>query len=100
MRKSRIVKFLSDDIRELRVTTQKPSATTLKNLRSNAVFYCVADARYFLGLVALLNSLRLHGHPEPVYVLDRGLTGSQREHLAPHVELVEANDDVHPILSK
>ena len=33
---------------------------------SRAAFYCVADERYFLGLVGMLNSLRLLGHREPV----------------------------------
>lgn len=69
-------------------------------MRTNAVFYCVADARYFLGLVALLNSLRLHGHVETVRVLDRGLTHAQRERISEHVELIDAHDDVHAILSK
>ena len=50
---------------------------------SRAAFYCVADERYFLGLVGMLNSLRLLGHREPVYVLDAGLTRDQRELLAP-----------------
>ena len=31
-----------------------------------AAFYCVADERYFLGAVGLVNSLRLVGHDEPV----------------------------------
>ena len=32
------------------------------------------DARYFLGAVGLINSLRLVGHTEPIYLLDCGLT--------------------------
>lgn len=57
---------------------------------SGAAFYTVSDARYFLGLVALLNSLRLAGHREPLVVLDTGLERGQREVLAPHLELVPA----------
>ena len=38
-----------------------------------AAFYCVADERYFLGAVGMLNSLRLLGHAEPIYVLDCGV---------------------------
>ena len=45
----------------------------------NAAFYCVADARYFLGAVGMINSLRVLGHEETVYVLDCGLTDGQRE---------------------
>jgi hypothetical protein len=44
-----------------------------------AAFYCVCDERYFLGAVAMINSLRLHGHDEPVYLLDSGMTAEQRE---------------------
>lgn len=48
-------------------------------------FYCVADARYFLGAVALVNSLRLVGHDEPIFVLDSGLTPGQRSQLEAEV---------------
>ncbi|HEY7003725.1 MAG TPA: hypothetical protein VH281_05545 [Gaiellaceae bacterium] len=50
-------------------------------------FYSIADERHFLGLVALLNSLRLQGHEEPLRVADCGLADWQRDLLAPHVEL-------------
>ena len=50
-------------------------------------FYTVSNARHFLGLVALLNSLRLAGHDEPLLVADCGLEGWQRELLAPHAEV-------------
>ncbi len=53
-------------------------------------FYCVADDRYFLGAVGLINSLRLQGHAEPIYLLDCGLDPRQRELLAAHVEVVDA----------
>jgi hypothetical protein len=65
-----------------------------------AAFYCVADSRYFLGAVGMLNSLRLLGHQEPVYVLDCGLTPEQRELLAPHVTLVPSPSDTPPYLLK
>jgi len=45
-------------------------------------FCTLADARYFPGLVAMVNSLRLLGHEEPITVLDLGLTGDQRGALA------------------
>jgi hypothetical protein len=63
-------------------------------------FYCVCDARYFLGAAAMLNSLRLVGHDEPAYVLDCGLTESQREVLAPKVTLVPAPENEPPWLVK
>jgi hypothetical protein len=65
-----------------------------------AAFYCVCDSRYFLGAVAMLNSLRLVGHTEPSYVLDCGLTDSQRELLAPHATLVPAPEEAPPWLLK
>lgn len=52
-------------------------------------FYTVADRRFFPGLVALLNSLRLTGHDEPLFVVDIGLSPEQRDMLAGHVTLVE-----------
>jgi hypothetical protein len=51
-------------------------------------FYCVSDERFFLGAVGLINSLRLVGHNEPIYLLDLGLSDSQHELLAGEVELV------------
>jgi hypothetical protein len=65
-----------------------------------AAFYCVADSRYFLGAVGMLNSLRLLGHREPMYLLDCGLTAEQRELLAPEVTIVPAPDDSPPWLLK
>ena len=44
-------------------------------------FYTVTDDEFFPGTVALLNSLRLVGHSEPLVVLDNGLTTEQRERL-------------------
>ena len=67
---------------------------------TETAFYCVADARYFTGAVGLVNSLRLLGHRDPVLLLDCGLTGDQRELLAPEVELVAAPEDRPPWLLK
>jgi hypothetical protein len=66
----------------------------------SAAFYCVADDRYFLGAVAVLNSLRLQGHREPLHVLDCGLTDRQRELLAPHAAVVAGDPEAPPWLSK
>ena len=51
-------------------------------------FYSVSDSRFFLGAVALLNSLRLAGHDEPIFIVDTGLTPEQRTMLADHVTLI------------
>ena len=68
----------------------------------SGAFYCVADERYFLGAVALVNSLRLHGHVEPVYILDCGLAPNQRELLATDAQLIDppASEELHPWLLK
>jgi hypothetical protein len=50
--------------------------------------------------VALVNSLRLVGHDEPVYVGDCGLTPAQRRRLAEHVTLVGAAGARSPHLAK
>ncbi len=57
--------------------------------RPAAAFYCVADERYFLGAVGLINSLRLVGHTEPIFLLDCGLTAAQRELLEPQATLLD-----------
>jgi hypothetical protein len=59
-------------------------------------FYGVANARHFIGAVALLNSLRLVGHAEPFYLVDAGLTDEQRLMLSGHVEFLPAPEDVLP----
>ena len=63
-------------------------------------FYCVADARYFLGAVGLVNSLRMQGHGEPIFLLDCGLAPAQRELLAPEVTLVPAPTGAAPQVLK
>jgi hypothetical protein len=63
-------------------------------------FYCVSDRRYFLGAVGLINSLRLVGHTEPIYLLDCGLTEPQRELLDGHVTLVRDQSGTPPWLLK
>jgi hypothetical protein len=51
-------------------------------------FYCVSNSRHFLGAVALVNSLRLAGHSEPIYLADCGLSNAERAFLSPEVHLV------------
>jgi hypothetical protein len=65
-----------------------------------AAFYCVADSRYFLGAVALVNSLRLLGHREPIVLLDCGLDPAERELLSAATEIIDGPEDVAPALLK
>jgi lipopolysaccharide biosynthesis glycosyltransferase len=65
-----------------------------------AAFYCVADERYFLGAVAMINSLRLHRHGEPIFVLDAGLTADQRRLLSAEAEIVQAPAQAPPYMLK
>jgi hypothetical protein len=51
-------------------------------------FFTIADAGYYPGLVALVNSLRLHGHTDPISVLDVGLTEAQRSEISAECDLV------------
>jgi hypothetical protein len=68
--------------------------------RPALAYYCVADERYFLGAVGLVNSLRLLGHDEPIHLLDCGLTDEQRRLLEPQVALVSDRSDTPPWLLK
>lgn len=57
---------------------------------NGSAFYSVADSAAFLGVVALINSLRLVGHQEPFLLLDCGLTDKQRAVLEPHVAVIRS----------
>ena len=63
-------------------------------------FCCVADGRYFIGAVGLINSLRLVGHEEPVYLLDCGLSETQRALLEEQATIVPAPAGLPPWLLK
>jgi hypothetical protein len=65
-----------------------------------AAFYVVSSGAYFLGVVGLVNSLRLAGHTEPIFLLDCGLTSQQREALDPEVTVFPAPNDSHPSMLK
>ncbi len=64
--------------------------------------FTIADRNYFIGLVAMLTSLRRQGHAFPMVVLDLGLTAPQREILEREfgVSLFERSEvaDRHPFL--
>jgi hypothetical protein len=68
--------------------------------RQSSAFYMVADSRHYVGLVALINSLRLVGHDEPIYVGDCGLAPVESGRLAEHVTLVPAGGAKAPHLVK
>jgi hypothetical protein len=70
------------------------------SVRRGAGFYCVSNAQYFIGAVAMINSLRLLGHSEPVFVLDCGLRPAQRELLAAEATVVPAPTEAPPVLQK
>jgi hypothetical protein len=52
--------------------------------------YTLGDAAYFLGIVALVNSLRITGNTQPVVVLDLGLEPHQRRLLEGHCRFMDA----------
>jgi hypothetical protein len=66
----------------------------------SGAFFCVSDADHFIGVVALLNSLRLVGHTEPLVVVDCGLDEWQRERLDGFATLVVPEEKLAPMLLK
>ena len=62
--------------------------------------FTIGDSGYFLGVVALLNSLRLTGNTMPLAVLDLGLTPDQRRLLEPHCDLESRPRSCYPYLQK
>jgi hypothetical protein len=56
-------------------------------------YVTVADAGYFLGAVAMLNSLRLTGNEGELVVIDRGLTPAQRASLGQHARILELSPE-------
>ena len=56
-----------------------------------ARFHTISDSSFFVGTVALLNSLRMTGHQDDVIVLDRGLSAEQCAILEPHCEIVRVD---------
>src|SRR5205809_546433 len=54
----------------------------------DVTYYTITDRRFFVGTVALLNSLRLTDNEGELVVLDLGLTEDQRSRLRAHATLV------------
>ena len=69
---------------------------------AGAAFYTIADATFFPGTVALLNSLRLTRNDEELVVLDMGLAEAQRRLLESHARVVDLPREVaaNPYVSK
>jgi len=55
---------------------------------SEVTYYTVANDKFFVGVVCLVNSLRLTGNEGEIVVLDQGLTSEQRSLLEGHATLV------------
>jgi hypothetical protein len=53
-----------------------------------AAFYTIGDSRFFPATVGLLNSLRLTGHRDPLYILDCGLSPVHRGLLEEHSSVI------------
>ena len=66
----------------------------------DSAIYLVADKRMFLGAVAAINSLRLVGHREQIYLLDCGLSARQRAYLEREATLVVGEGGRTPHLTK
>jgi hypothetical protein len=68
--------------------------------RPPRAFYTLGSAPYFLGIVALINSLRLLEHLEPIFVLDCGFTEAQRTLLSAEATVVPLAEPLFPPLAK
>jgi hypothetical protein len=58
-------------------------------MTEDATFFSMGDARYFPGLAAVINSIRVTGHRQPIVVADCGLTPAQRSRLAKECTFVD-----------
>ena len=66
-------------------------------------FFTQANSRFFLGAVAMLESLRLSGNTAPAFVLDEGLRPEERERLETAAAILTPPpeiDGLHPRQTK
>jgi hypothetical protein len=56
---------------------------------SDVTFFTVTDRNFFIGAVGLVNSLRLVGHEQRIFIMDCGLVEHQRDVLKSECEFVE-----------
>src|SRR5262245_33306403 len=61
-------------------------------MKPQATFFTVSEERFFVGTVALLNSLRLTENDGELVVLDRGLSPQQISLLSPHASVVQRSE--------
>lgn len=73
---------------------------TSGDTQRRVAFYTVTNARHFPGVVGLVNSLRLVGHTEPVFVTDAGLHDRQRALLETVATVVVPPNGLQPELAK
>lgn len=66
----------------------------------DVAFYTLSTSGHLPGLVALLNSLRLVGHEEPIVVLDCGLAATERAIVERVASVVEAPPEPTPHFAK
>jgi hypothetical protein len=69
---------------------------------AHATFFTITDDRFVPGTIAMINSLRIVGHREPVVVLDCGVRDDQRRLLEPLARLVpwDRSQATNPTLFK
>lgn len=65
-------------------------------------YFTVSTHRFFLGTVALLNSLRVTGNTGQLVVLDAGLLPRERERLSEHAAVFAPpkTREIHPVVMK
>jgi hypothetical protein len=70
--------------------------------KAHVTYYTISDHSFFLGTVALLNSLRVTANAGELVVLDAGLTSSERALLSEHATIFPAPKEieVHPLVMK
>jgi hypothetical protein len=76
-------------------------STIVNSIPAESVaFYAVTDSHHFIGVVGLVNSLRLVGHTEPIFVTDAGMQASQRAMLETTATVIDPPDGTPPQLAK
>jgi hypothetical protein len=68
----------------------------------SVTYFTIVDANYFIGAVAMINSLRITGNAGEIVVGDAGLAAWQRDRLAQHVSVLplEVSGRVTPTFYK
>jgi hypothetical protein len=87
-------------VKQASISAFESTETESNSAEPSVRFYAISDSRFFLGLTALVNSLRLQGHDEPIIVLDCGLEAYQREILSRETTVIAAPAGYPPHLLK